>query len=78
MEDFSDSVVIVTGACGGIGKSISIKFADAGASLGLCDIRERELSRLASTLAEQGVKVHHSPIDVTDQGAVREFCDAAA
>ena len=77
MKDFSDSVVIVTGACGGIGESISIKFADSGALLGLCDIRERELSRLAATLAEQGVKVHHSPIDVTDQGAVREFCDAA-
>ncbi len=78
MEDLSGSVVIVTGACGGIGESISSKFADAGASLSLCDIREPELGRLASTFSKQGVNDQHSPIDVTDQDAVREFCDAAA
>ena len=78
MEDFSNSVVIVTGACGGIGEAISSKFADAGAALGLCDIRERELEQLAARLSSQGVQVYHRAIDVTDQQTVRDFCDASA
>ena len=77
-EDFSDQVVLVTGACGGIGAAISCQFAEAGASLGLCDLRERELDQLASRLSQQGATVHHCPIDVTGPEAVREFCDASA
>jgi len=75
MEDFSDSVIIVTGACGGIGESIVRKFADAGALLGLCDIDGSALPRLATELSASG-KTHHAAIDVTDQDAVRAFCDS--
>ena len=74
MEDYSESVVKVTGACGGIGESIVRKFAEAGASLGICDIRESELDQLAASISSQGVKVHHRPIDVTVEEDVREFC----
>ena len=78
MEEYTGSVVIITGACGGIGATISSHFARAGAALGLCDIRANDLEQLAGALAEQGTRVHHSPVDVTDQDAVRGFCQATA
>lgn len=77
MEDFTESVVIVTGACGGIGESIARKFADAGASVGLCDIAEPALDRLSSELSQAGTRVYHYAFDVTDADAVRSFCDDA-
>ena len=74
---YPHAVVIVTGACGGIGEAIARAFADAGATLALCDLRQEELDELAKSLCEQ-VKVHHSAVDVTDTSAVQQFCDASA
>ena len=78
MEGFTDSVVIIAGACGGIGEAMTRKFAQASASLGLCDINESALDRLASELSQSGTKTHHAATDVTDQDAIRAFCDTAA
>ena len=76
MECYKGKVVIITGACGGIGGAISRKFGEAGASLGLCDLRECELERLSDELVSSGVPVDWSTTDVTDENQVREFCDA--
>ncbi len=78
MEGLTDSVVIITGVCGGIGEAMTRKFAQASASLGLCDINESALGRLASELSQSGTKTHHAAIDVTDQDEVRAFCDTTA
>ena len=75
MEEYTGSAII-TGACGGIGAAISNRFASAGMALGLCDVRTSELDQLAGSLAKQGARVHHRPIDVTDPDAVRGFCEA--
>jgi len=76
MECYKGKVVIITGACGGIGGAISRKFGEAGASLGLCDLREPELERLSGELVTSGVPVHWSATDVADENQVHEFCDA--
>lgn len=78
MAEFSDRVVIVTGACGGIGEAIARRFAASGAMLGLCDIRDYNLDSLASALSADGTRVHHAPTDVTDPDSVRTFCDDTA
>lgn len=78
MAEFSDKVLIVTGACGGIGEAIVHRFAASGAVLGLCDIRAEDLDTLASALSADGTRVHHVPTDVTDPDAVRTFCDDTA
>lgn len=78
MESYRGKVVIITGACGGIGEAISRKFGEAGAALGLCDIRERELERLSSELLNAGARVHSAAFDVTNDDQIRNFCDATA
>jgi NAD(P)-dependent dehydrogenase (short-subunit alcohol dehydrogenase family) len=77
-EDFSGQVVIVTGACGGIGEAIVKSFASAGAGVALCDTREAELDDLTEQLQSDGAAVKSQPLDVTDSDAVERFCSSVA
>ena len=43
MFDFSDQVVVITGALGNLGTATARSFAAAGATLGLLDIRSKDL-----------------------------------
>ena len=75
MENYEKKVVIITGACGGIGEVIAEKFAAAGATLALCDIRQDELSQIAEKCRQAGVTVYSDAIDVADEALVRSFCE---
>ncbi len=75
MENYKNKVVIITGACGGIGEVIAEKFADAGATLALCDIRYDELSRVAEKCRQAGENVYNDAIDVAAEVPVRNFCE---
>lgn len=72
VERFDNRVVVVTGACGGIGEAISRAFADAGADLAICDIRAADLATLAGDLTRTR-RVIQRPVDVVDESAVRAF-----
>lgn len=78
MENYKNKVVIITGACGGIGEVIAEKFTAAGATLGLCDIRQDELSQTAGKCQEAGVTVHSEAIDVADEASAHSFCETVA
>ncbi len=78
MEDYTDKVVIVTGACGGIGEVTAGAFAKAGARLGLCDIRQDELEAIGERFRRDGVNAFCSTIDVADEDQVRGFCGATS
>ena len=78
MENYKNKVVIITGACGGIGEVIAEKFADAGATLALCDLRQDELSQTAEKCRHADVTVHSDAIDVADEAPVRSFCETVA
>jgi 2,3-dihydroxy-2,3-dihydro-p-cumate dehydrogenase len=51
---FSDQVVVVTGAAGGIGVVIARHFAEAGARLVLSDVNEKGLKSVAEDIAASG------------------------
>ena len=48
--EFADKVVIITGACGGIGKETARLFAQQGAKLALVDLDQSALESVASEL----------------------------
>jgi len=78
VEDLKNKVVIVTGACGGIGSAIAEKFAKAGAAMGLCDINREKLGQTAEKCRGEQVPVYSASTDVSKEDEVREFCDAVS
>lgn len=71
------SVVLITGAGGGIGSVSARRFARAGARLVLVDIDPRGGETAASAAREIGADVIFVETDVTDPAAVERMADIA-
>jgi NAD(P)-dependent dehydrogenase (short-subunit alcohol dehydrogenase family) len=72
MFDFSNQVVVITGALGNLGISTARSFAASGATLGLLDIKSEELK---TTLGEYASSSNHklfAPVDMTDAQSVEK------
>lgn len=71
MSTLSHSLVLVTGASAGIGRSCAVKFAEAGARLILIARRSKALEGLSKELQETSrTKVHTIGLDIRDRRAV--------
>ena len=73
MFDFSDRIVVVTGAAGNLGSAVAEAFEAAGAKLVLVDHKPDRLPRLFAELA--GSEDHYlaTSVDLTDEAAVQEM-----
>jgi len=67
--DFTGEVALVTGGGSGIGEAISVRFAQAGAQVLICDFDEKKGSQLAETLTQAGHKAAYYKVDVSDPAA---------
>ena len=65
MIDFMGKVLVLTGANGGIGRSIAKLFFDLGANMVLTDLCENELNEFAKKLDPAGNRVVITSTDVT-------------
>jgi NAD(P)-dependent dehydrogenase (short-subunit alcohol dehydrogenase family) len=70
MFDFSDRVVIVTGAVGDLGQAVTRAFQAAGARLALTDHAADRLQQVYSDIAGSRDCFLAGSVDVTDAGAV--------
>ncbi|BBH24238.1 3-oxoacyl-[acyl-carrier-protein] reductase FabG [Paenibacillus baekrokdamisoli] len=70
MGNLDGRVCLVTGAGGGIGRSISLKLASQGANLVLTDINEEQLNDTVQQCCELGVSASGYRIDLTDSTAL--------
>jgi len=68
-RDFRDKVVVVTGAAGGLGRSLCLRLAAAGARVVALDRDPAGLQRLAGDMGERGYDLCMLPCDVTDATA---------
>lgn len=74
----SDTVAIVTGAAGGVGRGIALALAQEGADVAICDVREfpdqeADVRSTADLVRETGQKGLFRRADVTDEAAVEAF-----
>ena len=76
-DDFTDKLVVVTGAGSGMGRAYAIEFAKEGARLSLCDIDPVGLSETVAALAPRNGanRVFFATVDVADEEAVFAFAD---
>jgi len=75
MFDFTDRVVIVTGAAGNLGSAVARAFQAAGARLVLVDRAPDRLPKLFPELVGSEHHVLATSVDLTDEGAVQAVVD---
>ena len=73
--DFSDAMVVVTGAAAGIGLGVAQAFHAAGGRVALGDLRKDAVERAATGLG--GERVFADVVDVRDDKSVQAFFAAA-
>jgi len=75
---FKGKRVVVTGGSRGIGRSIALGFAAAGASVSICARGQAALEATAAAIAAHGVKLHAGVCDLADKDAIAAYIAAAA
>ena len=75
MAEFSGRRVVVMGGSRGIGRSIALGFAAAGAAVAIC---ARGAQALERTRAELGTDAYAAPADLADPAAIARFVPDAA
>ena len=73
--DFTGRRAVVCGASRGIGRSIALGFAKAGAAVSICARGEKDLD---ATRRELGSKGHSAPCDLADHDEILQYIAEAA
>ena len=77
--NFTGRRVVVAGGSRGIGRSIALAFAGAGAAVSVCARGAEGIARVRAELAAHGHPVHAATCDLGDAGAIaRYIADAAS
>lgn len=72
-KDFTNQVVVVTGAAQGLGLAIAGKFAREGATVFMTDLNGQKLEAAASDLSNGGSRVHPIVADCADPKALQNL-----
>ena len=73
-KPLSGKTAVVTGAGRGIGRTIALAFARAGADMAIAARTEADLAKLADEIRAEGVACHIVVADVTDAAATEAAC----
>ncbi len=76
--DFTGKRAVICGASRGIGRSIALGFAQAGAAVSICARGAGVLESTRAELAGFGNTVHAAPCDLADAGQIAGYIAAAA
>ncbi len=69
----SSKNIVITGASKGIGKAITLYFAERGFNVAVCARNEKALAELEKELSSFNIKVIAEICDVSDKNAVKTF-----
>ncbi|MGU7776182.1 SDR family oxidoreductase [Burkholderia sp. MR1-5-21] len=70
MRGLKDKVVVITGAAGGIGRSLVQRFCEEGAHVVGLDLSQAGLDELRKGLEQHAERLTLLPLDITDHAAV--------
>ena len=72
MRGLTDKVALVTGAGSGIGKSVAMRLASEGMTVGVLDINEEAAKATVDAIAQVGGKADAEICDITNAEAVKQ------
>lgn len=72
-NDMDEKTVVITGASSGIGRAVSIIFADNKANVIAIGRNEGQLKALQEEIVEKGGRLQFYLADVTDEGQIENF-----
>ncbi len=78
MESITGRVALITGGGRGIGRSIALALARAGADVAVCARTVPELEAVAAEIAALGRRTHFFTLDVSDRAALAQAPRAVA
>jgi 3-oxoacyl-[acyl-carrier protein] reductase len=76
--DFTGKRVVVCGGSRGIGRSIALGFAEAGAAVSICARGAEALAATRGEMEKFGRAAHAAPCDLADGAAIARYIEAAA
>ena len=76
--NFDGRRVVVAGGSRGIGRSIALGFARAGAGVSTCARGAEDLARTHAEIAAHGRPTHSAACDLADRDAIVRYISAAA
>ena len=76
--DLKAKRVVVAGGSRGIGRSIALGFASAGAAVSICARNRAALDATSAEIVAHGVKAHAGQCDLADKDAIAAYIGAAA
>lgn len=78
MNRLEGKVVIITGASGGLGKQMALRFAQEGAKLAICARREKKLQETKGLCQQAGAQVLAMVADVSHHDELKAFVEKTA
>ncbi|WP_168170295.1 SDR family oxidoreductase [Rhodanobacter sp. C03] len=76
--DFRGYRVVIAGGSKGIGRSIALAFAAAGAAISVCARGHAALDKVAHEITALGADVHVQSCDLAEASAIHDFVEASA
>jgi len=76
MKNFDKKVIIITGASEGIGRALSLKFAEHQAKIVIAARNEKRLNELKNEIESLGANALVVPTDVTDKDACKNLIES--
>ena len=68
-----NKIALITGAGTGIGAASALRFAEAGATVVVCDIDAQQAAVGVAAIQASGGRAEAAPCDVTDIGALQQL-----
>lgn len=75
-RSYAEKTVVISGAAGGLGRALSLRFGLVGANLGIIDREKETLARLSRDLTARGINNMPLTLDITRERACARALDA--